>query len=205
MKHVVGIDEVGRGPLAGPVAVGVVLVLRDFDWDLIPGVTDSKKLSEGKREEIFCSARRLKGAGLLDYAVSMVSAPVIDRISIVPAIDLAMRRALKRITTNPPLDWSSSTTHVLLDGGLTAPSHFQQQETIIKGDAKEPAIGLASIMAKVTRDRYMVRAAARPGLTPYDFAKHKGYGTEAHRHAIKSYGFSSIHRTTFCKNINIRI
>lgn len=193
----VGIDEVGRGPLAGPVGVGVALVPVDFDWGLIPGVTDSKQLSVGKREEIFAIARQLKAAGHLDFYVAMVSAAVIDRIGIVPAITRAMGRALTHLNLAP------ETAFIKLDGGLKAPTHFLYQKTIIKGDAKEPVIGLASIVAKVTRDRYMVRMGKKSPFAPYTFTTHKGYGTKAHRAAIAQYGLSSLHRVTYCKNIDL--
>ena len=200
-KWVIGIDEAGRGPLAGPVAVGVSAVCEDFDWDLLPGVTDSKKLSEAKRGEIFVAARQLQASypGQLDFAVSMVSAAVIDRIGIVPAINLAMGRALQKIENGR----TAIRMTVKLDGGLVAPKQFINQETIIKGDSKEKVIGLASIMAKVTRDRYMVRKGALPLFAPYTLATHKGYGTKAHRHAIAKHGLSKLHRSSYCKNIKL--
>lgn len=193
-KWVIGIDEVGRGPLAGPVGVGVTLVPADFNWEVLPGVTDSKKLTEARREVIYEEARRLSAVSQLDYAVAMVSAQVIDRIGIVGAINLAMGRGLKRILKDSlqPAD-----CRVLLDGGLKAPVEFIDQATIIRGDSKERVIGLASIVAKVTRDRHMVRQAATPLGAPYDFATHKGYGTKAHRAAISKHGISDIHRRTF--------
>ena len=193
-KYVIGIDEAGRGPLAGPVAVGVVLIEADFDWGLLAGVNDSKKLSEKKREEIFEEAGRLKVASQLDYSVTMVSAKVIDRVGIVGAINLAMTRGLGKVLkdfTKP------ANCQVLLDGSLRAPVEFIDQETIIKGDQKERVIGLASIMAKVTRDRYMVRKSQEAIFAPYNFAKHKGYGTRTHCEAIKKHGLSTIHRKTF--------
>lgn len=220
-KYIIGIDEAGRGPLAGPVAVGVVLVPQDFDWRQVPVVGDSKQLSEAKREEIYRNANDLHLAGKLRFAVGMVSARVIDRIGIVPAVNLALSRALTRVSTSakvlPPqmkdssslrrqglrkeviIDWDQ--VMVKLDGGLRAPAHCVQQETIIKGDDKEFVIGLASIMAKVTRDRYMRRVASRPAFTPYDFARHKGYGTKAHRAAISKHGLSPEHRQSFCRNV----
>ncbi len=194
-KYLIGVDEAGRGPLAGPVAVGVVVVPKDFDWRLLSGVNDSKQLSEKKREEIFKATQMLRASAHLDYAVAMVSASVIDKIGIVPAVERAMGRALKK------LDPSPAETRVKLDGGLRAPSGFLYQETIIKGDAKEKVIGLASILAKVTRDRYMVRIADKPQFAPYDFSIHKGYGTKAHRTAIERHGLSTLHRHTFCKDI----
>ena len=205
-NYTIGIDEAGRGPLAGPVSVGVAMVPSDFDWDLITGVNDSKKLTEKKREEIFKIAKRLKKEGKLDYAVSLVGAKAIDTKGIVPSIATGMNRALKRLLKDPVINCSKESTdykhiQVKLDGGLKAPEEFVNQETIIKGDSKEKVIGLASIMAKVTRDRYMVRKSASPIFAPYTFASHKGYGTKAHREAIAQYGLSLEHRKTFCKNI----
>lgn len=201
-----GIDEAGRGPLAGPVAVGVALVREDFDWDLIPGVNDSKQLKEKDREAIFLLAKQLKKEGRLDYAVSMVSAKVIDKKGIVYTVDLAMGRAIKRIEDNLRSRGPTSTSRyekivVKLDGGLKAPEKFIYQETIIKGDSKEKVIGLASIMAKVTRDRYMTRRAKLAAYQPYNFAQHKGYGTKKHREAILKYGLSDLHRASYCKNL----
>lgn len=207
MEYVVGVDEAGRGPLAGPVAVGVAMVRDDFDWSLLLGVNDSKQLSEKKREDVFVAARRLKAAGQLDFAVSMVSAKVIDKIGIVPAVNLAMDRALRRATLRTLAKGGPSQVVdcvVKLDGGLKAPERFVNQETIIKGDSKEKVIGLASIMAKVTRDRYMTRVATRPAYQLYDLATHKGYGTKKHRTAIKKNGLSDLHRTTFCRNITTK-
>ncbi len=194
---IIGVDEAGRGPLAGPVAVGVAMVGKDFDWGLVPGVNDSKQLSEKNREAIFLAAKKLKKEGKLDFVVSMVSASVIDKIGIVPAINLAMERCLKKISAQSDL------VTVKLDGSLRAPEHFKDQETIIKGDSKEKVIGLASIVAKVTRDRYMVQKAAQPLFAPYNFAAHKGYGTKAHRAAIQKNGLSDLHRATYCKNVKV--
>lgn len=201
IKWLVGVDEAGRGPLAGPVAVGVVLVASDFDWDYLSGVDDSKRLKPEDREAIFRLTQKLKREGKLNYAVSMVSAAVIDKIGIVPAIHLAMSRALKKVTASTVPRSDLGTVMAKLDGGLKAPVEYKNQETIIKGDAKEKVIGLASVMAKVTRDRYMSRVAQKPELMVYDFAQHKGYGTKAHRQAIKEQGLSVEHRRCFCGNI----
>ncbi len=218
-KWLIGIDEAGRGPLAGPVAVGAVLVPSDFDWALIPGVNDSKQLSELKREVIFKQAEMLKREGTLDYVVVMVSAKVIDQIGIVPSVTRAMSRALYKVIEPRPFlgsfprkglgkragsmgaEMGVEEVLVKLDGGLRAPKEFVHQETIIKGDSKEKVIGLASIMAKVTRDRYMVRVGKRPEYSKYALGVHKGYGTTAHRQAIKKYGCTDIHRVSYCKNI----
>jgi ribonuclease HII len=208
---IIGIDEVGRGPLAGPVGVGVAVVPVSFDWALLPGVTDSKQLTEAKREAIAAEARRLQAAGQLDFAVSLVSAPVIDQIGIVPAINRAMDRTLKRLEQlrkdrqNTPVNRSilPATCSVKLDGGLRAPARYSQQETIIKGDSKEQVIGLASIVAKVHRDRYMQQVGKQPEFSVYDFAQHKGYGTKAHRAAIQNHGLSIQHRQSFCRQLRV--
>lgn len=191
-KYIIGIDEAGRGPLAGPVAVGVVKIAHDFDWDLIPGVGDSKLLSAKKRKVIFAQAQLLKKAGQLNFAVATTSAQQIDQIGIVNAISAAMKQAIRR------LELSSDSCFIMLDGSLKAPSEYNQV-TIIKGDQSEQVIGLASIIAKETRDAYMERIAKR--FAPYDFHLHKGYGTKAHREIITKIGLSSVHRKTFCRNI----
>jgi len=208
IKYIIGIDEAGRGPLAGPVSVGAALVPADFDWAQIPGVNDSKKLTEKKREEIFEIAKKLKKEGKLDYTVSLVSAKSIDTKGIVPCITLAIHRAIDRVVNNTincainsHIDYDTYT--VKLDGGLKAPEEFVYQETIIKGDSKEKVIGLASIMAKVTRDRYMVRISAQQEFAPYTFGIHKGYGTKKHRESIAQNGLSIEHRKSYCKNINV--
>ena len=221
----IGIDEAGRGPLAGPVAVGVVLVPINFDWNLISGVNDSKQLSAEKRKALFRRAKELQKQNKLQYAVSMVSASIIDQRGIVSAVNLAMSRALKKILSSSaiprePLEIGtrqglvpavSSTRPCLvldkvivkLDGSLYAPAKFIHQETIVKGDAKEKVIGLASIMAKVTRDRYMEKLAKKPQFRAYDFARHKGYGTEIHRIAIAKNGLSTEHRVNYCGRIKV--
>lgn len=203
-KWLIGIDEAGRGPLAGPVAVGVALVAADFDWALLPGVNDSKQLTERKREEIYQQAKRLERAGVLITAVTLVSARQIDRFGIVPAVSKGMVRSLAKVTQSfgVGVDWN--TIMVKLDGGLKAPAECVQQETIIKGDSKEKVIGLASIMAKVMRDRYMVRKAKLDAYAHYNFAQHKGYGTKLHRAAIADHGLSTEHRVSYCRNIKIR-
>lgn len=192
MKWLIGVDEAGRGPLAGPVSVGVVKIPLDFDWGLIPGVDDSKKISAENRQTLLRRAQELRYHRQLDFAVAMVGAPVIDEKGIMYAINLAIARCIRRLELNP------ADCYFKLDGSLHAPKKFQQ-ETIIKGDSLERVIGLASISAKVTRDRYMERIARR--YTQYDFAQHKGYGTKAHREAIARYGKSPIHRVSYCKNI----
>lgn len=224
-KYLVGIDEAGRGPLAGPVSIGLVLIPTDFDWDLIPGVGDSKQISEKNREVIFKRAQVLQKKGKLQYVVEMVAASKIDRDGISVCIKKSIASGLKKLTSTRSclLPQNSNNQHyttfsesrrqdllldpnsvmVKLDGSLRAPAEYVHQETIIKGDAKEKVIGLASIMAKVTRDRYLVKISAQPEFVVYDFARHKGYGTKAHREAIAQNGLSTLHRVSYCGNIRV--
>jgi len=197
----IGIDEAGRGPLAGPVAVGLVLIPADFDWGMLPGVTDSKKLTEKKREEIYVRAKKLEREGILGTVVMQGSVRQIDKKGIAVVIRECIAKGMKLASTRSALVLASECVMVKLDGGLKAPAEWIFQETITKGDAKEKVIGLASIMAKVTRDRYMRRRATLAAYTPYNFATHKGYGTKAHREAIAKFGLSREHRTSYCKNI----
>ncbi len=191
MKWLIGIDEAGRGPLAGPVAVGVVKVPVNFNWKLIPGVGDSKKVSAKKRAEVFKRAKKLKKAGKLDFVVVQMSARHIDTNGIARSIAVAIDRAIVKLQLNP------KNCFIKLDGALRAPSQFAQ-ETIIKGDSKELVIGLASIVAKETRDTYMYTAAKKyPG---YDLEIHKGYGTRRHRQLIYKNGLSPLHRVSYCQN-----
>ncbi len=193
----IGVDEAGRGPLAGPVAVGLVCVPARFDWALIPGVADSKKLSETRREAIYEVVKKLETAEVVKSIVVMASASHIDKKGIAVVVRELIADGLCQMAVSTDHSW------VKLDGGLTAPAEWVQQETIIKGDVTDKVIGLASIMAKVTRDRYMKRQATLAAYAPYDFAVHKGYGTKRHREAIAIYGLSKEHRVSYCKNIKM--
>lgn len=199
-KYVVGIDEVGRGPLAGPVTVCAVLCTTAFYKKLATyeGLTDSKKLSEKNREHWFSMAKLMQEEGSIVYAVESVSPKEIDTIGISKAIQKALDKALEKISTQHRQIQPSS-VRVLLDGSLHAPLEYVNQETIIKGDQKEKIISLASIIAKVTRDRYMVKIAKK--YPEYGLDIHKGYGTKLHRDAIRKYGLSEIHRKSFCTKI----
>lgn len=197
-KHIIGIDEVGRGPLAGPVAVGAVFVYAEHHkkvTKLFPIVKDSKKLSAKKRGEWLVKIREAEDAGFLVTAVSFVSASVIDKKGIAPAIRAALKQAIKSVSRKD----GPSYVKVLLDGGLRAPAEYENQETIIKGDEKELAIALASIVAKVARDARMINLGKK--LPEYGFEKHKGYGTRAHYMAIKKHGVTPHHRRSFLKGI----
>lgn len=190
-KFVIGIDEVGRGPIAGPVAVCALLWK---DRETLPpyGIKDSKKLSPQKREEWFRQVQIWKRESRVTYAVSFVSAQTIDRIGITKSITRALVESLQKLEIEP------ENVEVLLDGGLRAPHHFPLQKTIIRGDEKEPVIALASIVAKVLRDKMMERFALKYPL--YGFEEHKGYGTHTHYRAIKKHGMSPLHRVSFLQN-----
>lgn len=176
-----GVDEAGRGPLAGPVVAGAVILPEDCE---ILFLNDSKKLSEKRREELFDEIRDKAVAwnvGLVDY-------DVIDEINILQATYEAMRQAISGLSVRPD---------ILLNDAVTIPEVDISQVPIIKGDAKSVSIAAASILAKVTRDRLMIEYDR---LYPeYGFAKHKGYGTAAHIAAIRTYGPCPIHRRTFIK------
>lgn len=198
LKYIIGIDEAGRGPLAGPVAVGAVLIKADNTSHLtlhqvldtkqkVFANFDSKKLSAKKREEIFELVKNDK----INYrfAVSLVSEKIIDDHGIVFAIKLGVERALAKFKISP------NDCLVLLDGSLKAPAEFINQQTIVRGDASEPLIGLASIAAKVTRDNFMQKAHEE--FPAYGFNQHKGYGTAFHYQALKTHGPCPLHRKSF--------
>lgn len=191
-KHYyIGIDEVGRGPLAGPVAVGAVFASTEKIAEF-SAIKESKQLSEKKRE--MWNAKILAGCDEnLRTHVAFVLAGRIDEVGIAPAIKEALIEAITALGANP------GEVRVLLDGGLKAPSEYVDQETIIKGDANETVIAMASVVAKVARDHVMNELDMQcPG---YGLAKHKGYGTAAHIAAIKEKGLSPMHRKSFCGNI----
>ena len=188
VKYIIGIDEVGRGPLAGPLAVGAVAATSRMLKKFLT-IKESKQLSETKREEW---SKKMHGAASPDLrlAVAMVSAKEIDRIGIAPAIRKALVAVLRKLDVDP------TCCEVLLDGGLKAPPEYKRQQTIIRGDITETAIAMASVIAKVKRDRLMV---ARDKKYPvYGFAQHKGYGTPLHMAALRKHGLSELHRANFC-------
>lgn len=188
--YLIGIDEAGRGPLAGPVSVGAVVLMPHFDRGVLDGIRDSKKLTEEARERWYARLQGLRREGVLRFAVAYTSAEKIDRLGIVWAVSSALRRALAELAVNP------AEARVLLDGGLRAPKEYLEQKTIIRGDASEPVIALASIAAKVRRDRLMKRLAS--AYPAYGFEIHKGYGTALHREKIEALGLCDIHRESFC-------
>lgn len=191
----VGVDEAGRGPLAGPVAVGVVAVPQGYNIKKrFPGVADSKKLSPKKREALFLLLEAAAKRGEVSYTVQFKSAAHIDNVGIAKAISQAVARGLEHLTKVGAQKMRIVDVRVLLDGSLKAPKEYRQK-TIIRGDASEPIISLASIAAKVVRDRYMVRLAKK--FPHYGFEVHKGYGTKAHGRAIEKFGRCAEHRKSF--------
>ena len=180
---VCGVDEAGRGPLAGPVYAAAVILPEGCE---IEGLNDSKKISEKKREKLFDVI--IEKA--VSYSIASVDEKTIDEINILQATYLAMRKAVEGLDV--PADYA------LIDGNRM-PALSIDGETIIKGDANSPSIAAASILAKVSRDRYITKLAE---IYPqYGFEKHKGYGTAQHNEAILKYGPSPIHRKTFLKKL----
>ncbi len=193
-KYIIGIDEVGRGPIAGPVTVGAVLMPSSLSWENFEGLKDSKKLTEKKREEWFSKISEIDS---IHYVVFSIDQGVIDSIGIVPAIRSALNQSINELINK--LEIHPENCLVLLDGGLHAGDEFIHQETIIKGDEKECSIAIASIMAKVTRDREMVKFG---DIYPeYGFDTHKGYGTNKHFESIKKFGLCDLHRRSFLKRL----
>lgn len=194
MTHIVGIDEAGRGPLAGPVSVGLVRIPVGFNKTFFKGIRDSKQLTAEERELWYQLALEGKKKGELDFAVSLVSEKVIDKHGISYALRLGIRRCLEKLGV-------ASDSQIFLDGALKAPGEFKHQLTVIRGDEKIPVISLASIVAKVTRDRRMVRLAKK--FPEFDFEINKGYGTRVHLSALRKYGRTVIHRQSFLKNLTL--
>ena len=200
VKYLLGVDEVGRGPLAGPVTVCVVAVdfkkagkiFSKFSPPQTPKLTDSKKLTEKSREDIFKFAKNRED---VFYEISSCSAKQIDKIGIQKCIARCIQNCLKKMDRKG-INFNNS--EIRLDGSLYAPKEYKQK-TIIKGDLKEPVISLASVMAKVTRDAYMKKI--HKNLPEYNFERHKGYGTNIHIKAIKKNGLSKEHRQSFCTKI----
>lgn len=203
----IGIDEVGRGPLAGPVMV-CALALLDTGKNknaqcAIKEVKDSKQLTDAQREWWFAW---ISNNPTIKYAIAWCGPKTIDRINITKAANRAAHRAYKklcsRIHQNPMSILYRSETSILLDGGLQLPKHIPHR-TIVKADEKYPAVACASIIAKVTRDRYMTRQHKK--YPYYQFREHKGYGTAAHIQALKRHGLCPLHRLTFLKKYRYTI
>lgn len=180
LNSVAGIDEAGRGPLAGPVIAAAVILPKDTE---IPYLNDSKKLTEKRRNELFDIIKEKA----VSYCISTVDNIKIDEVNILRATFIAMKQAVSGLKINPEL--------CLVDGNHIIPNLNLKQEAIISGDAQSAAIAAASILAKVTRDKIMLEYAAK--FPEYGFEKHKGYGTKMHMEALKKYGACPIHRQSF--------
>lgn len=180
-KAVCGVDEAGRGPLAGPVYAAAVIL---FENQVIEGVNDSKKLSEKKREVLY--EKIIDEA--LDYSIAYASEKEIDELNILQATFLAMQRAVEGLKVKPD--------YALIDGNRL-PILAIPGECIVKGDGKSESIAAASILAKVSRDRFMIKAAEK--YPEYQFEKHKGYGTKLHYEMLDNFGPCEMHRRTFLR------
>lgn len=182
-KSVCGVDEAGRGPLAGPVCAAAVILPEGV---IIDGVNDSKKLSEKKRESLFDVIREQA----LSYSIAYATVDEIEEINILNATMLAMRRAIDGLDIKAD--------YAMIDGNKIPPIDIDT-ECIVKGDAKSMSIACASILAKVSRDRLLYKYAEEYPM--YGFDKHKGYGTKVHREAILKYGPCPYHRKSFLKKL----
>lgn len=182
-ETVCGVDEAGRGPLAGPVCAAAVILP---DGLVIEGLDDSKKLTEKKRDalyDVICE-------NAVSYSIAFASVEEIEELNILKATFLAMKRAVENLDVKPDI--------ALVDGNQKPPLEIQAR-TLVKGDAKSPSIAAASILAKVTRDRLMTEIAEQ--YPQYEFPKHKGYGTKLHYEKIMEHGISPVHRRSFLKKI----
>lgn len=184
LRSLCGVDEAGRGPLAGPVCAAAVMLPRGL---VIEGLNDSKKLSEKKREELFdriCDSA-------LSYGIAFASVEEIESLNILNATYLAMNRAIAQLSPQPEL--------ALIDGNRSAGITLCNR-CIVKGDARCADIAAASILAKVTRDRYMLRLAVE--YPQYRFEQHKGYGTKLHYEMLREFGPSPVHRMSFLRKMH---
>ncbi|HYE68584.1 MAG TPA: ribonuclease HII, partial [Anaerovoracaceae bacterium] len=187
VRHIAGIDEVGRGPLAGPVVAAAVILPADFD---ILGVDDSKKLSEKKREELYTLITKYA----VCYSIGIIDNYMIDEINILEATKLAMKQAIEKLQITPE--------YILIDA-LTLKDIVIPQKGIIKGDSLSVSIAAASIVAKVTRDRMMGEYHQK--YPHYCFDQNKGYGTKAHYEGIDSFGICELHRKSFLRSYPLAV
>jgi ribonuclease HII len=193
VKYLIGIDEVGRGPLAGPVSIGIAVVPVSFDFSVFVKLNDSKKMTERGREECAKRAEELRNEGQLQFGIFSAESALIDDMGIEHCISFAIRDGLSKLVPNP------DGIKIFLDGRLRAPKEYEQ-ETVIRGDEKIPVISLASVVAKVERDRCMTEIL-HPQFPEYGFDSHKGYGTATHIKAIQEYGPTEMHRRSFLSRI----
>ena len=184
VEIICGVDEAGRGPLAGPVCAAAVILPRDFE---IAGLNDSKKLTEKKRDELY----DVIIANAVSYGIAFASVEEIEELNILNAAMLAMNRAIAKLDPQPQL--------ALIDGNRNSAIEVKSQ-CVVKGDAKCADIAAASILAKVTRDRYMLEMAEK--YPEYHFEQHKGYGTKLHYAALREFGPCEIHRPSFLRKMH---
>lgn len=214
MKNlIIGIDEAGRGPLAGPVSVGSFVAPKNFKDKLIKivggRIKDSKQLTHKKREEIYKIFLELKQAKQIWFKISHISNKIIDKLGISKAVQKGINKNLSDCSKfrgrGKVVNEEEKEIEIRLDGLLKVPTptllklRGASQKTIIGGDAKDIFIACASIVAKVERDRLMIKLSKK--YPKYGFDRHKGYGTKLHYQNIKKYGLSEIHRKTYCKNL----
>lgn len=184
VEIICGVDEAGRGPLAGPVCAAAVILPRGFE---IAGLNDSKKLTEKKRDELY----DVIIANAVSYGIAFASVEEIEELNILNAAMLAMNRAIAKLAPQPQL--------ALIDGNRNSAIEVKSQ-CVVKGDAKCADIAAASILAKVTRDRYMLEMAEK--YPEYHFEQHKGYGTKLHYAALREFGPCEIHRPSFLRKMH---
>ena len=204
MKFIIGVDEVGRGPLAGPITLAAFLAPQNLRNELIKilggKIKDSKQFSAKRRKEIYKEFKKLRKENKVFFCVSHISNKIIDRRGISKATKIGIKKALEKLQLSYG-HIKVIKNEIRLDGLLKAPEEYKNQKTIIGGDSKDIFIACASIVAKVRRDRLMCRLAKKYPL--YELQTHKGYGTALHCKLIKKYGLSEIHRQSFCKNLTI--
>ena len=184
-NFICGVDEAGRGPLAGPVFAAAVVLPSSFPKDL-DGINDSKKLTAKNREELYKKILKIA----ISYSIESVSEKIIDRINVLNATMVCMKKAIEKLSIKPDF--------ILIDGNKS-PDILIPNIALIKGDSLSASIAAASVLAKVSRDRYMINISEK--YPNYDFSKHKGYGTIDHVCKIKEYGPCEIHRLSFLKKI----
>ena len=200
-EYIIGVDEAGRGPLAGPVAVGVSLIKKEHSKTIFTllkkhGLNDSKQIKEKTRESLFELLKQLKTENKINWSVTLISAKVISNKGITFAIKDAILKSLKTLK----IDAFQHLISLEMDGALKVPEGmWKKSQIIIKGDSIKPSIMIASIVAKVTRDRYMTRISKKYPL--YQFDIHKGYGTKKHRDLIQKHGLSTEHRLGWYKGL----
>ncbi len=196
-EYLVGVDEAGRGPLAGPVAIGTSMILKEKSTKVFSllkkhGLNDSKQVKESDREKLYEILLQMKKEKTIDWEVSLISAKVISTKGISHAIKLGIDKNLKKLKIK------AQKSILELDGALKIPQdNWKKASVIIKGDSIKPSIMIASIVAKVARDRHMKTLSKK--YPEYEFNIHKGYGTKKHREYIREYGMSKEHRVGWCK------